>query len=307
MKVTLNISKLLEQGKITKDEYLRLNSLADPPTTFINTKLLVGLSILAISISGVFLPRSPEATLLTGIGLRLFTIFISKLPNWQILKTISSLAGALFMGAGIIWMGEGSHVAFLLVTFLFALLGLYSKDKLLIILSVLSLTFIPTGITAESSWDYFMPFRDPILTISIHTILIIVGYQLSFNLRNHAEQLAIVAARTAVIVVNLGFWVGAIWGSSSGLIPLNISAGWFSIIWILTLVYAALWASRAKRPWLQNVLSLSVGIHLYTQWFTNFGVSLFTLLPAVILATVIAFLIWKYLQFQKLDIINKWF
>lgn len=310
MKVTLNISKLLEQGKITREEYQRLNYLAEQQTKIPLTNLLLGFSLFFICCLGLFMPPTSEGVILIGLALSLLAILMAKIKQrWGVLQTVIAFTGAMFLGGGIIWSLESSPLSFLIATFLLGLLGVYGKSRLLISLSLLTFSFTPIGEVPENLSDYWMILRDPLLAVTIYSLLTIILYQLSLRLKLSAEALAIAAGRTCVLLVNLGFWIGSLYGSGErdGVIPLALSPGWFTIIWIVSLVSAGIWASRANRPWLQNVLSIFAGIHLYTQWFVHFGISIFTVLPAGILAAIIGFLIWKYIQFKKLDIISKWF
>ena len=114
-------------------------------------------------------------------------------------------------------------------------------------------------------------------------------------------------ARTSILLVNFGFWVGSLWGDSLILLRgikiknpsvyLNntvISAGAFSIAWALVLLAAAVWGAYANRRWLVNVASTFGAIHFYTQWFERLGATPVSILLGGLVLLAIALALWAF-------------
>ena len=59
---------------------------------------------------------------------------------------------------------------------------------------------------------YFLGIQEPTVTILLFSLIALGAYQLSRRLPADGERLALVAARTALFLVNFGFWIGSLWG-----------------------------------------------------------------------------------------------
>ena len=88
-------------------------------------------------------------------------------------------------------------------------------------------------------------------------------------------RLLAVVARTSMFLVNLGFWVGSLWGDDldwlhrpeRGPPGRGVRAGLGGGAW---------WAracgpGRTDRRWVLNLVTVFAGIHFYTQWFEHLG------------------------------------
>jgi hypothetical protein len=118
---------------------------------------------------------------------------------------------------------------------------------------------------------------------------------------------ALAAARTSVFLVNFGFWIGSLWGD-----PLMLLRGVerrpgyamirdtvippfvFSVGWAIMLIAAGVWAARANRRWLVNVVAVFGAIHFYTQWFEKLGASPLSVLLGGVLLLGIALALWSF-------------
>jgi hypothetical protein len=114
----------------------------------------------------------------------------------------------------------------------------------------------------------------------------LIAYQASQHLPAEYERLAITAARTSLLLINCGFWIGSLWGDRLILIrslaakddlsltlmtkPV-IPSMVFSVLWAVALLGAGFWAVQANRRWLVNLVAVFGGIHFYTQWFERLG------------------------------------
>jgi hypothetical protein len=87
-----------------------------------------------------------------------------------------------------------------------------------------------------------------------------------------------------VFLVNLGFWIGSLWGDRNPGGEVVIADWIFASLWAVALIATGIWAWTSNRRWLVNVVAVFGGIHFYTQWFERLGASAETVLIAGLLA-----------------------
>jgi hypothetical protein len=115
--------------------------------------------------------------------------------------------------------------------------------------------------------------RQPTVTVCLFGVLAWAAYQLSKWLPLDYQRLAIIISRTSLFVVNLGFWIGSLWGDSlwnqrdiwnfrSG----TIIPDWVFVIgWAVGLIATGFWATRSNKRWVVNLLAVFGAIHFYTH------------------------------------------
>jgi hypothetical protein len=142
---------------------------------------------------------------------------------------------------------------------------------------------------------YMLRIDEPLLTIAVFSVVALALYYLSRLERAQLSHVAVIGARTAIVLVNFGFWIGSLWGErlelASAVEPLRVPATAFSVAWALALLGTALWAVRANRRWVVNVATVFGAIHFYTQWFEHLGATPGTVLVAGLLALGIALIL----------------
>lgn len=286
MKVTLDLDQLLDEGRITPDEYEKLTALAAKSTGTLAFSLLIGFGVIAVSGAALALVPAPITAIIIGLVILLAGLILLRggLKQWVVLANICILIGALMAGGGIVTEAEGSLVSILSVTVIFAVAGIFAESSLLAVLATLMLS---AGIGARTGYfhaSYFLLIQEPAITVILFSLLAIGLYQLSKKLSPGYEKIAIVSARTSVFLVNFGFWVGSLWGERTGAMELIISDKVFSVLWALALLATATWAWKRNRRWVLNTVVVFGGIHFYTQWFEYLGASPGTVLIAGLLA-----------------------
>jgi hypothetical protein len=307
MKITLDIAKLVEDGRITPEEAERLKGLAAESTGSLAMNMLIGFGVVAVALGVMGLvPQPAVAVVLGGIlgGVGLGFVLRGE-RTWAILAQICLLAGALMLAGGVMFMTKGSVMALLAVTAIFVGCGVVARSGLLIALAVLALSATIGARTGYMHATYFLAIRQPAMTVLLFSGLAIGAYQASKLVRADLSRLAIVAARTSLLLVNFGFWIGSLWGdrltwfidrtTTSRYAPV-IPAWTFSLLWIAAIIGAGVWAARANRPWVLNLAAVFGAIHFYTQWFERLGATPFTVLVAGVLTLGLAVGIWKYNQ-----------
>jgi iron complex transport system permease protein len=311
MKVTLDLTRLLEQGKISQAEFDKLGALSVHETGSLAFNILIGFGIAAVSIGAVALVPTPLTAAVVGAAVFAFglVLVLARSEQWALLAQICLCVGALIFAGGIIAMDEGSLRALLLVTVVFAAAAIAARSGLLMVAAVLALASCIGARTGYWHATYALSITEPTLTVVLFSLLALATYQLSKRLRSDYERLALMAARTSVFLVNLGFWIGSLWGDrlnrirSLGdlLLPPDRDAAaielppWlFSAGWALALIATGIWATQAGRRWVVNVIAVFGAIHFYTQWFDKLGPTPMSFLLGGLLMLAFALGLWTF-------------
>jgi len=308
MKITLDISKLVEEGKLTPAEAERLKALASHDTGSLGINILIGFGVVAVAAGAVALVPTPLTAVLLGIllfGLGL-AVALNRVQQWDVLGQICLTIGALMFSGGVIAYGEGSLGAMLIVTAVLAAAAIVARASLLAALAVLAASACLGARTGYSHATYSLAIFEPTLTVVLFSGLALAAYLASKRLPADYERIALTAARTSILLVNFGFWIGSLWGDPlmllrgikrPGFSMINdtvIPASAFTIAWAIVLIAAGVWAARANRRWLVNVVAVFGAIHFYTQWFEKLGASPLSVLLGGVLLLGIALALWSF-------------
>jgi iron complex transport system permease protein len=308
MKITLDISRLVEEGKLTRQEADKLTALAAHDTGSLGINILIGFGVVAIAAGAVALVPTPLTAV--GLGLALFAagcaIALNRVQQWILLGQICLVIGALMFGGGVIAYRPDSLAAMLIVTGAFWLAAIVARSGLLMALAVLAASACLGARTGYSHAMYSLAIFEPTLTVVLFSALALIAYQASQRLPAEYERLAITAARTSLLLVNFGFWIGSLWGDplmllrsmNTGDAPLAfmtktvIPASVFDILWAVVLLGAGIWAVQVNRRWLVNLVAVFAGIHFYTQWFERLGATPLSVLLGGLVMLASAFALW---------------
>jgi iron complex transport system permease protein len=302
MKVTLDLSKLLQDGKITQAEFDKLSMLAAEGTGSLAFNILIGFGVIAVAGASIALAATPATAidigvLVAGAGL---AIVFARFPQWEMLGNICVLAGALMFAGGVIWLGQGSVLSFLVVTAVFVAAGIAARSGLLIAAAVLALSSCVGARTGYMHATYFLGIQEPAITTILFALMALAAYQASLRLPAAYENLALMAARTSLFLVNFGFWIGSLWGDrmnwlrGSAMRDVVISRDIFALTWAVALIATGIWAVRANRRWVVTIVAIFGAIHFYTQWFERLGATPFSVLIAGLITLAAAFGLWTF-------------
>ncbi len=303
MKIVLDIDKLLAEEKITADEYERLKGFSFRETGSLAFNILVGFGVVATAGGALAMLPTYQTAIVLGLVLAVAGAFLglNRAGEWGLLGSILLIVGAVMAGGGIVAWVEVGEVGFLIVTVLCMVAAVLAKSNLLTVMAALSLSATVGVMTTYGHGTYVLAIRQPTVTVILFSVLAFVAYQLSKRLPSQYERLAIVFSRTSVFLVNLGFWVGSLWGDSlsrqqddwtlrDGAV---ISDLVFVIGWAVALIVVGVWASRANKRWVVNVLAVFGSIHFYTQFFERLHATPGSVLVAGLIAIAIAFgIVW---------------
>jgi iron complex transport system permease protein len=311
MKVTLDLSKLLEEGKLSPAEAQRLYDLGAHDTGAFAINILVSFGVVAVTTGAVALVPTPVTALIIGLAVLATGLALTLLPGkeqWSLLAQICLVLGALMFSGGVLAIGKGALAEMLIVT---AALAVAARSSLLMVAAVLALGAC-LGARA-GYWDatYMLAIYEPLVTIVLFSLLALGTYYLSKSLAADYERLALIAARTSVFMVNFGFWIGSLWGDhlllirsllrgDSG-ISTNSFAGSqmipplaFVVGWAVVLLGAGAWAVRENRRWAVNVAAVFGAIHFYTQWFERLRLEPMTVFVGGLLMLAFALGLWMF-------------
>src|SRR5262249_51625110 len=157
-----------------------------------------------------------------------------------------------------------------------------ARSSLLVAMAALALSATVGVATGYRYAEYDFAVGQPALTVVLFGLLSWLSYRLSLRLMGDYQRLAIIFARTSLFLVNLGFWVGSLWGDAS------VSKWVFVVAWAIGLVVTGVWAVRVNRRWVVNLLAVFAAIHFYTQYFEWLGASPGSILGSGLVALVIA-------------------
>jgi iron complex transport system permease protein len=306
MKITLDIDRLLKEGHITQEEYDRLKSLASRDTASLAINILIAFGVIAVAGGTLALLQSSIPAICLGLILTAIGVYLSAAyaKQWGMLGVILLLIGSLTAGGGIIAFTDGRVGGLLIVTILYVTAALIGKSGLLSALSALSLLATVGGMTDYEHAAYFLAIEQPLITIVLFGALSLGAYLLSRRIPIDYARLAIIFSRTSLFIVNLGFWIGSLWGDSPGVAKTNwdysrtvLIPDWvFAIAWAIALLAVGIWAAQMNKRWVVNLTATFGAIHFYTQWFERLGASPGTILIAGLVTIGIAVGIFKYNQ-----------
>jgi hypothetical protein len=304
MKVTLDIDKLLREGRITSAEYARFKGFAAADTGSLALNLLLGFGVIATAGGTLALLQSAPASIVLGAVLAFAGISLNShsAKTWGVLSGILLLVGALLCGGGVLVLTNGQVSGFLIVTVLLLLAGIWARSGLLVAAATLALSPTIGAATAYGHATYFLIIQQPAVTVVLFTLLSWGAYRLSLRLEPDLQRLAIMSARTSLFLVNFGFWVGSLWGDSLGRARVRWTSGgsealpdWgFALAWAVALLATGIWAARENRRWVVNLVAVFGAIHFYTQYFERLGASPGSVVVAGLGAIGIAMALVRY-------------
>ncbi|SEQ00082.1 hypothetical protein SAMN05428969_1483 [Devosia sp. YR412] len=264
MKITLDLDALVAEGKLTAAEAERLKSYAAADTGQLAINVLLGLGAAAVAVGvGVMVPALETvvtlgaALFVLGFGMRM-----AQVAQWSVFAQIVMVIGALALGGGLFALfGEELWVRIALTLGL-GIAAVAALSGLLVSLSVMAFA---AAITVDV--DLWTPTHYLAAAIGALSLLTLVLYPVSLRLPAAYERLAIIAMRTAILLVNAAFFIGSVFGDEM----LGWPGAYFSVTWALALLAFGVWAVFANRRWVVNTVAVFGAIHFFTQWFMALG------------------------------------
>jgi iron complex transport system permease protein len=304
MKVTIDIDKLLREGRISREEYARLQGFAAAETGSLAMNILLGFGVIATAGGTLALLHSAASSIVLGAVLVGGGLVLSREApkTWGLLSAILLLVGSVLSSGGIVYLTEGSVAGFLVVTALLGLSGVWARSGLLISMATLAISPTIGAATAYQHAMYMLVIQQPTLTVVLFSLLAYGTYRASLTMEPGLQRLALISSRTSILLVNFGFWVGSLWGDSFGRghynyeanVPGRVPDTAFALTWAAALILTGMWAAGQNRRWVVNTVSVFGAIHLYTQFFEHLGATPGSIVIAGLGAIGIAMALLRY-------------
>jgi iron complex transport system permease protein len=302
MKITLDLTDLVARGELTKDEADKLSRLAARDTGSLGANILLGFGTIAVALGGGFLFPSEESVI--AIGAILFVIGLAltlrKDVKWALFAQICMTIGALGVAGGVTLLTSGNvYVSHALAAGL-AIAAFAAASGLLGALAVLMFSVALGAGTAYFGGGYFTWVENPTLTIIVLGALSIALTFAATKMPPAWERVALIMARTGVLIINLAFLVGSIFGDQQFDYGTDFESAVFTIVWAILLLVVGTWGVMSNRRWVVNAAAIFGGLHFYTQWFEYLGASPLSVLGGGILLIGFGFALrWFNLRFNK--------
>jgi hypothetical protein len=283
MKITLDIDKLLAEGKIDQEDCDILKGLAEQESASLGLNLLLGFGVIAVAGGMLALMASAPAAMAIGVGVLALGVYlgINYAQQWGALGSVTVLVGALIFGGGLLSFSDGNLAAFLFLAIVYFAVGFVANSSLMTCLSAFALLGSLEAFVGYDHASYFFAIRQPTMSIVIFSALAAGTYKALPRFGVEDQRLLNAFIRACLFIVNLGFWIGSLWGDYLFNQPGRYEYGsdptipdlLFVITWAVALIWAGVWAANNGKRWLVNVAAVFGGIHFYTQWFERLGAS----------------------------------
>lgn len=271
MKVTLDLTDLVARGELTREEAAKLERLAARDTGSLGSNILLSFGAVAVALgAGLLLPSAQTAIVLGAVlFLAGFALILNRQVKWALFSQICVTIGALGIVGGVSFLSNGDiYVNFALAAGL-AIAAVVAQSGLLAALAVLQLSVALGSGTAYWHATYGLWVERPGLSILALSALTLGLYLVSLRVASGYERIALIAARTAILMINAAFLVGTLFGDAM----VGWPPGVFTIVWALLLLGIGIWGVWANRRWVVNMAAVFGAIHFYTQWFEALGAS----------------------------------
>ncbi len=299
MKAILDLDQLLADAEISPEQHARLCRRALRDSATLGYGLLAGFGMAAIAASLIAMFPSGTTTLVVGLLSAAAGVLLraAGARRWRYLSTVWTVLGALLAAGGLLISAEGAAWSFLLAAIGLGLLAVVVGSHLLVVLGILSLASALGARTGYFHASYFLGVDAPLLTAVAFSLFTALAFAVHRRAAAAYAGLALTAARTGVLLVNLALWVGSLFGDDLGALGLegpSIPAWAFALVWALALGALAAWGWRAGRRWVVNLCAVFGAIHLLTQWFERLGAEPLSVLVAGVVLVGLALALRAY-------------
>lgn len=208
MKITLDISKLVEEGKLTAEEAQRLKALASTDVGTLAFNILIGFGVVAVALGSLALIAEPVVAIVMGLVVFAagYVVHLRSRTQWLVLGQICLVLGAILFCGGIVVQGEGSLISMLIVTGALVVAAIVARSSLLMAFAVLAASACLGARAGYNHATYSLAIFEPTLTVALFSALAYAAFEASKRLSADYERVALAASRTSILLVNFGFW-----------------------------------------------------------------------------------------------------
>ena len=315
IRIVLDITRLVEEGKLTPQEAERLQALATQDTGSLAINVLMSFGAVAVAAGIIALEPAFTTGAALGVALVAIGLGISFFADeqWGLLGTATTIIGALLLAGGVIGLVEADLTGFAFSALLFLALAVAIRSGFLMALVPLALAGALGSSTGYRHAVYMLTVTEPTITIAFFALLAGAAYLVSQHVVPAYRQLAIVFARVSLILVNFGFWIGSLWGDYPGetwvqgedyrlwshreawrVAHLHVPEIAFIVGWVIVIIAVGAWAARTNRRWVVTTAAGFAAIEFYTQWFERLGAEPWAIIVAGLTIIAFAIALWRY-------------
>jgi hypothetical protein len=315
IKIVLDITRLVKEGKLTPQEAEQLQALARRDTGSLAINVLMSFGAVAVAAGIIALEPAFATGVSLGVALAAIGLAVSffAAEQWGLLGTATTIIGALLLAGGVIGFAEADFAGLAFSALLFLALAVAIRSNFLMALVPLALAGALGSSTGYQHAVYMLTVNEPSITIVFFALLAGAAYLVSQRVGQAYQQLAIIFARVSLILVNFGFWIGSLWGDYPGETwvqgenyrlwsnreawrnaHLHIPETAFIVGWAIVIVVVGAWAARANRRWVVTTAAVFGAIEFYTQWFERLGAEPWAIIVAGLTIVTFAIGLWRY-------------
>jgi hypothetical protein len=315
IRIVLDITRLVEEGKLTPEEATRLQALAKRDTGSLAINVLMSFGAVAVAAGIIALEPAFTTGAALGIVLAAIGLAISffAAAQWGLLGTAATIIGALLLAGGVIGLVEADFEGLIFSALLFLVLAVAIRSGFLMALVPLMLAGALGSSTGYRHAVYMLTVTEPSITIAFFAVLAGAAYLVSQHVGQAYQQLAIIFARVSLILVNFGFWIGSLWGDYPGqtwaqgedyrlwsdretwrAAHIHVPETAFIVGWAIVIIAVGAWAARANRRWVVTTAAVFGAIEFYTQWFERLGAEPWAIIVAGLTIVGFAIVLWRY-------------
>ena len=176
IRIVLDITRLVEEGKLTAQEAERLQALAKRDTGSLAINVLMSLGAFAagiLALEPAFATGAALGVALVAIGL-VISFFAAQ--QWGLLGTATTIIGALLLAGGVIGFVEADFAGLAFSALLFLALAVAIRSNFLMALVPLTLAGALGSSTGYMHAVYMLTVNEPSITIVFFALLAGAGY-----------------------------------------------------------------------------------------------------------------------------------
>lgn len=293
-RITLDLDRLLAAGLLQAEEAERLRRLAQPPVVnriLANVLLIFGAFMVVAGILVLSPPLDVGLGLaVAALGIGGYLVFQAR-EEWGLLGQTLVLMGVVGLSgwAGLRFEELGSNWPGLVAPFIAMITvagAIAFRNHVLAALAPIAVANLVGAGTAYWHASYALYVSEPTVTLLLFGALAALLFRLRPRLPDNLAGGALIAARVSFVMMNLGFWVGSLWGDHLGALWLAPTVEtwttayrtWeagaffvpeiaFSLAWPVVLALTLYIGLRTHHRFIANASVVFLAIHAYTQFF----------------------------------------
>src|SRR6201997_3855855 len=173
LRIVLDITRLVEEGKLTAQEAERLQALAKRDTGSLAINVLMSFG--AVAVAAGIIALQPAFTTGAALGVALVAIGLAisffAAEQWGLVGTATSIIGALLLAGGIIGLAEADFAGLVFSALLFLALAVAIRSSFLMALVPLALAGALGSSTGYKHAVYMLTVNEPSITIAFFALL----------------------------------------------------------------------------------------------------------------------------------------